>query len=222
MKKSKENIVEGFDNLIKGKLLSDQKISEKSLITLEVCHFKKSPQKKSNLKTRIKASNFNPILKEIDIRSCLEAVQKRYVLVPIHKASNNVAIICKRYYFEMMLIEIGVIGRRNNTYCKGNKSCDEIIYENTEYIKRLNFKIIEKEKAQPITHWIFTIDNNTTGARFNIASKICSTKQISKSVSNVFKLIYSQIELIYSQIYSPAFIKILNSYQIIILGLTKF
>ena len=222
MKKSKENIVEGFDNLIKGKLLSDQKISEKSLITLEVCHFKKSPQKKSNLKTRIKASNFNPILKEIDIRSCLEAVQKRYVLVPIHKASNNVAIICKRYYFEMMLIEIGVIGRRNNTYCQGNKSCDEIIYENTEYIKRLNFKIIEKEKAQPITHWIFTIDNNTTGARFNIASKICSTKQISKSVSNVFKLIYSQIELIYSQIYSPAFIKILNSYQIIILGLTKF
>ena len=122
----------------------------------------------------------------------------------------------------MMLIEIGVIGRRNNTYCKANKSCDEIIYENTEYIKRLNFKIIEKEKAQPIMHWIFTIDNNTTGARFNIASKICSTKQISKSVSNVFKMVYSQTELIYSQIYSPAFIKILNSYQIIILGLTKF
>ena len=76
MKKSKENIVEGFDNLIKGKLLSDKKISEKYLITLEVCHFQKSPQKNSNLKARIKASNFNPILKEIDIRSCLEAVQQ--------------------------------------------------------------------------------------------------------------------------------------------------
>lgn len=35
---------------------------------------------------------------------------------------------------------------------------------------------------------------NRTGARFIIASKIFSTKQISKSASNIFKLIYSQIE----------------------------
>ena len=32
------------------------------------------------------------------------------------------------------------------TYCKTNKSCDEIIDENTEYTKRLGFKITEKEK----------------------------------------------------------------------------
>ena len=35
---------------------------------------------------------------------------------------------------------------------------------------------------------------NPTGARFVIASKICSRKQISESVSNFFKLVYSQIE----------------------------
>ena len=35
---------------------------------------------------------------------------------------------------------------------------------------------------------------NQTGACFIITSKICCTKQISKSVSNAFKLIYSQIE----------------------------
>ena len=35
-KKSKENIVEGLDNLIKGKLLSDKTISEESLISWKV------------------------------------------------------------------------------------------------------------------------------------------------------------------------------------------
>ena len=46
---------------------------------------------------------------------------------PIDKASNNVAIICKRYYVEMILKKIGVNGHGNNTDCKANKSCDEII-----------------------------------------------------------------------------------------------
>ena len=43
-------------------------------------------------------------------------------------------------------------------------------------------------------YWIPKLHKNLVGARFIIASKICSTKQVSKSVSNVFKLIFSQVE----------------------------
>ena len=43
-------------------------------------------------------------------------------------------------------------------------------------------------------YWIHNIHKNPTGARLIIICKIFSTKQISKSVSNVFKLVYSQIE----------------------------
>ena len=71
--------------------------------------------------------------------------------------------------------ETDVIVHGNNTHYKTNKSCDEIIDKNTKYSKCLSVKI-------------------PTGARFIITSKICSTKQISKSVSNVLKLAYSQIE----------------------------
>ena len=49
----------------------------------------------------------------------------------------------------MKLNEIGVIGRGNNTYCKATKNCDEIMDENTEYTKRLGFKITQKEKNTP-------------------------------------------------------------------------
>ena len=81
----------------------------------------------------------------------------------------------------MVLNETGVIGYGNNTYCKANKSCDEID-ENAEYTKRLGFKITEKEKALPIMYWIPRMDKNSIGACFIIAYKIFSTKQISKSV----------------------------------------
>ena len=81
-----------------------------------------------------------------------------------------------------------------NTYCIANKSCDEIIDESTEYITRLGFKIFEKEKSLPIMYLILKMHKNPAGAHFIIASRICYTKQISKSVSNVFKLVCSQIE----------------------------
>ena len=42
-------------------------------------------------------------------------------------------------------------------------------------------------------YWIPKL-HNPVGSRFIIASKNCSTKPLSKAASNVFKLIYSQIE----------------------------
>ena len=43
-------------------------------------------------------------------------------------------------------------------------------------------------------YWIPKLHKNPVGSRFIIASKNCSTKPLSKAVSNVFKLIYSHIE----------------------------
>ena len=52
----------------------------------------------------------------------------------------------KWYYVEVILKEISINGHGNNTYYTANKSCEEIIDENTEYIKRLGFKTTEKKK----------------------------------------------------------------------------
>ena len=52
----------------------------------------------------------------------------------------------------MMLNEISVVRHQNNTYCKANKSCDQIIDENTEYTKRLGFKNSEKQKEEITDH----------------------------------------------------------------------
>ena len=56
-------------------------------------------------------------------------------------------------------------------------------------------EITEKEKALPIMYWIPKMQKkNPIGAPFRISIKIWSEKQISKSASNTFKLVYSPNE----------------------------
>ena len=62
-KESKKGIVEGLDNLVKGKLLPDKKISEESSIPWKPAISIKVDKKISKLKTKIKSSKYNSILK---------------------------------------------------------------------------------------------------------------------------------------------------------------
>ena len=51
----------------------------------------------------------------------LKHLKKNCVLVPIDKAPNNVPIICKRYYVEVILNKISLSRHGNNTNCKADK-----------------------------------------------------------------------------------------------------
>ena len=39
-------------------------------------------------------------------RRCLHAFQHKFVLVPADKAANNVIVVCKKYYLEVVLSEL--------------------------------------------------------------------------------------------------------------------
>ena len=69
-----------------------------------------------------------------------------------------------------------------------------IVDENVAYSKRLGFTVSDKDLDLPSIYWTPKKHKHPTGKRFIIASKHCSTKLISKSISLVFKLIYRQIE----------------------------
>ena len=115
-------------------------------------------------------------------------------MTPIDKASSNVAVICKRYYAEVVLKEIGILGNGSETYEKADRSKDEIIDDNRIYSEKLGYKLSEKEKDLPTMYWIPKMHKNPVKHRFIVASKSCSTKQLSKAVSNTFKLIHRQTE----------------------------
>ena len=48
---------------------------------------------------------------------CLDYnLKEKFVLVPVDKAANNVSFICKRFYAQVLLKEMGFLGNPNPTY----------------------------------------------------------------------------------------------------------
>lgn len=146
------------------------------------------------LKLKIKKQRTNPVLKQPEVMNYLNSFHEKFVMTPIDKASSNVAVICKRYYAEVVLKEIGILGNGSETYEKADRSKDEIIDDNRIYSEKLGYKLSEKEKDLPTMYWIPKMHKNPVKHRFIVASKSCSTKQLSKAVSNTFKLIHRQTE----------------------------
>ena len=43
------------------------------------------------------------VLQNADVKACLSDLHSKYIFVPADKASNNIIIICKRYYIETLI-----------------------------------------------------------------------------------------------------------------------
>ena len=53
-----------------------------------------------------KAYNYNALLSNSEVKSELSKLQNDFVFTPVDKAGNNVAIVCKRYYLDVIKDEI--------------------------------------------------------------------------------------------------------------------
>ena len=140
-----------------------------------------------------KTQKTSPALKNYAVLEALLELQNKFVMVPIDKAANNVAFICKRYYIQRLLSEVGIMGLPSDTYKISNCEPENVILNNVILGEKIGLKIDDTIKKLPSMYWIPKMHKTPIGARFIVASKTCSTKPISKAVSNVFSLIYNQI-----------------------------
>jgi len=192
--KSKDNIIVGLEKCIAKMKKCDNSITEESLATWKSKVIQNVDAKIRQLKLKIKPHKTNPVLRQPAVIDHLSSLHKKYVFVPIDKAANNVAIICKKFYVETILKEIGILGQGNVTYEMASKTKEEIINDNIGYSEHLNLKVADKHKDLPMMYWMPKMHKSPVGTRFIIASKHCSSKPISKSVSNAFNLISKQVE----------------------------
>ena len=153
---------------------------------------RKVDAKIDSLRTNINPRHTNPVLLQSDVQDYLEQLHKQFVVVPIDKASNNLAIICKRYYAEVLLKEIGRLGGVSETYVPANLTLDEILHDNFLNNEHFGLKVHSVSSTLPIMYWMPKMHKNPIGFRFIVASSNCSTKPISKAVSLIFNLIYNQ------------------------------
>ena len=147
-----------------------------------------------HLKQTVKPINIKQVLKDPDVKIALEELHHNFVIVPIDKAANNVAFVCKRYYAMVLLTEMGLIGGNSLTYEVINDTTANIVKRQTDILKE-SFKIdvTTEQSCLPVAYWLPKMHKNPIGKRFIIASKKCAVKQLSKHVTSAFKLFYNLI-----------------------------
>lgn len=193
-KKCRDGIAEGLSTCADKMISSQKNLTSENMTTWITTVMEKVDAKISQLKRKIHPQKSNPVLKQADVITYLDELHQKYVLVPIDKAANNVAIICKKHYVDVILKEVGFSTSNTETYKTALKSKDEIIDDSITYSEKLGLKSDDKNNGLPVMYWTPKMHKNPSGCRFIIASKTCSTKPLSKSVSSAFKLIYKQVE----------------------------
>ena len=69
------------------------------------------------------------VFKDQEAAKCLSSLHDKYVIVPADKASNNIVFVCKSYYYECLIKELGINSNTssNTTYKPTSFDKDEIL-----------------------------------------------------------------------------------------------
>ena len=126
----------------------------------------------------------------------LKIAHKRFVLVPIDKAKNNIGIICKKYYVSIINTELGLAfkdgiceAKGNATYTPTKRCVDEIIKEHAEYTKRICRTELTTDNRVIPTLWpTLKCHKNPTKFRFIAGARNCTMKQISVDLTKIYTM----------------------------------
>ena len=120
----------------------------------------------------------------------IKQLQINFIITSVDKAQQNIAIICKRFYFEQLHKEL-----TNHTYNLTPVSQEIIIDTHVNELDNLfQIKTIDKNKSLPFIHLIPKFHKNPIKFRPIIASSFSTTQSISKQLSNILKLITTKME----------------------------
>ena len=69
------------------------------------------------------------VLDQPDVKDTLHKLNANYVLVPADKAANNVIIVCKKYYIDTLVKELGInnVNINDPTYIPIDDSFETIV-----------------------------------------------------------------------------------------------
>ena len=123
-------------------------------------------------------------------------------MVPTDKASNNTAVVCKSFYIQKSIEELGINQdavsnqKDGNTYVKVDKDPKDIINNHKKYMKS-NLKIDNVTEKLPFLYWIPKMHKKPySKQRYIAASYACTTKEISAILTKCLKLIEKQHRII--------------------------
>ena len=145
------------------------------------------------LKRKKVPSKTKPVLEDEEAIAALSDLHRNFVVVPIDKASNNVAIICKRFYIQKVLNEVGVPGDTSPTYKMSERDPTDVIFDNSILCEKYGHSLEDRMQTLPFMYWLPKMHYSPPRCRFIVASSSCSTKPLSKVASSIYKHIFNQV-----------------------------
>ena len=190
--KCKTSIVSAIENCI-NKLALKYDLTKSSFDSWKDSIIEKIENKIKVLKTQHIPHKTNPTLRDTNVLESLEKLHHKFVIVTIDKASNNYAFICKQYYINSLLNEVGIANTGSDTYRKCSLTKEQAINNNIEFCSRFGLKVEENHCTLPTMYWLPNM-HKPIGKRFILTSSKCSIKPLSNKISKAFKLIFTQIQ----------------------------
>ena len=103
--------------------------------------------------------------------------------MPADKAPNNIIIVCKTYYIETLIKELGLDNcstlTGGLTYTSCQMSSEDTISTHDTFMKSLGIELSEDDKRLPYLYWTPKVHKSPVKHRFIAGSSECTTKQLS-------------------------------------------
>ena len=135
----------------------------------------------------------NNIFEQDNINKYLLKLHNRFVIVPVDKANNNFAIICKNFYIQILKQELGI---NNANDIKGNAvyepctiSIEDFFIEQELANKELGIDLEEDNRYIPSLYWTSKQHKNPYKFRFIAGASRCTNKTISIELALALKCI---------------------------------
>ena len=140
----------------------------------------------SDLKGHFKSPKCK-VLDQPDVKDALHKLHANYVLVPADKAANNVIIVCKKYYIDTLVKELGInnVNINNPTYIPIDDSFETIMKSHNQFITSVGLEISEEDQNLPYLYWTPKLHKSPYKHRFIASSSKCTTKDLSCLLTKV-------------------------------------
>ena len=144
----------------------------------------------SDLKGHFKSPKCK-VLDQPDAKDTLHKLHANYVLVPADKAANNVIIVCKKYYTDTLVKELGIntVNINNPTYIRIDDSFETIMKSHNQFFTSVGLEISEEDQNLPCLYWTPKLHKSPYKHRFIASSSKCTTKDLSCLLTKVLSTI---------------------------------
>ena len=134
----------------------------------------------SNLKGHFKSPKCK-VINHPDVKDTLHKLIANYVLVLADKAANNVIVVCKTYFIDTLVKELGIYNVNNNnpTYIPIDDSFEKIMKSHNNFITSVGLEMSEEDQNLPYLYWTPKLHKSPYKHSFITCSSKCTTKDLS-------------------------------------------